>query len=118
MDDWKGYKHLRNKVTACIRLAKKNYVTNSINECNGQTGDIWKSLKCVMPQKQKTVKISHIEKDGHEIDDKTEIANSFNNHFINIGRKIQRSVAPPVDNYQNGNQENLPFPKCATPFPF
>ena len=118
LDDWKSYKHLRNKVTACIRLAKKDYVTNSINECNGQTGDIWKSLKCLMPQKQKSVKISHIEKDGHEIDDKSEIANSFNNHFINIGRKIQRSVAPPVDDYQNENQGKLHFPKCASNFRF
>ena len=40
LDDWKSYKHLRNKVTACIRLANINYVTNSINECNGQTGNI------------------------------------------------------------------------------
>ena len=57
MDDWKCYKHLRNKMTASIRLAKKNYVTNSVKQSNGQiTGDIWKSLKCLMPQKEKSVK--------------------------------------------------------------
>ena len=98
-------------MTASIRLAKKNYVTNSVKQSNGQTGDacIWKSLKCLMPQKEKSVKISHIQKDDHEIDDKTEIADCFNNHFINIGRKIQGSVAPPVDGHGNDNQGKLTF---------
>ena len=119
-EDWKHYKHLRNKVTACIRREKKNYVTNTINRSNGQSADIWQSLKCLMPKKVNSVKIPCIKKDKYNVTDKTEIADSFNNHFIDIGRKIQERVAISDDGCENKNilSEKLSFPKCTSTFRF
>ena len=100
-EDWKRYRELRNKVTACIRQAKKNYITRSINETNGKSGDIWKSLKCLMPQKHNSVKIPHIEIENNMIDEKIEIADCFNCHFINIGQTVQESIVTLDDHGQN-----------------
>ena len=118
--DWERYKHLRNKVTSCIRHDKKNYVSQTINKSNCQSADIWKSLKCLMPQKCNSVKIPSIMKDDHNVTDKTEIANSFNNHFISIGRKIQERVTITDNDCQNENffSLNSTLPNRANSFRF
>ena len=49
--DWKVYKEYRNKVTAMIRKSKENYFKVNINNCNGDSGRLWKTLKNVLPKK-------------------------------------------------------------------
>ena len=91
--DWNQYRVLRNKVTAQIRLAKKEYISASIVSSQGQSGDIWKALQYVLPQKNKTCGINQIVKNGVEINDTNVIAETLNSYFANIGKQIQETIA-------------------------
>ena len=50
--DWKLYKECRNKVTVMIRKSKENYFKGKSNNCNGDSGRLWKTLKNVLPKNQ------------------------------------------------------------------
>ena len=51
MDDWNEYKKARNRVTAEIRKAKREYITNTIKISNGQTGNMEIVTLCDAKQK-------------------------------------------------------------------
>ena len=89
LDDWNEYKRARNKVTAEIRKAKREYIQSIIQTSNGQSGDIWKSLNYVMPKKNKSDKILEIERDGIRYTEKRAIVDNFNDYFVNIGKQLQ-----------------------------
>ena len=90
--DWKLYRKLRNRVTSQIRVAKKNYISNSIESCKGKSGDVWKSLQYVLPKKNKSCAVTQIKHEGNDVSDKKEIAELFNSHFVSIGKKIQGNI--------------------------
>ena len=114
-DDWQKYRSIRNKVTSEIRRAKREYITSSIINCNGKSGDVWKSLKFVLPNKCETERIMQVEIENKEINDKEEIAECFNTHFTNVGKTIQENIESNTqvqndDCLQNtDNQNNLHF---------
>ena len=45
MDDWRHYKHLRNSVTAKMRVEKKNWECGKLNNADHISGTLWKNVK-------------------------------------------------------------------------
>jgi len=51
-DYWKKYKELRNKVNKLMKEAKREYYTNKIESKAGDTKNMWKTLKGLLPNKK------------------------------------------------------------------
>ena len=101
IDDWKQYKKARNNVTAEIRKAKREHITNKIKTSSSQTGDVWQSLSYVMPKKKSSERILEIERDGKRHRDRKAIAENFNNYFVDVGKTLQKGIS--CDNSNNAN---------------
>lgn len=95
-DIFENYKKARNNVTRAIKMAKSEYFNKLIQE---NTGNIWGTLKKVLPSTQ-SVNINSLESDGKELSDPESISLSFNKFFTTIGSKLAEkfdSSDPDID---------------------
>ena len=54
---------------------------------------MWASLKHVLPSKQTKTAINSVKlSDGHYVTNPKEIANAFNNYFVNVGKEVQNEI--------------------------
>ena len=84
---WAVYRKLRNRCTNMTRDAKKKYYETSINNCSGNSKDMWTVLKNLLPSKSNSgiVSLSAGEK---MLTVASDIANEFNSYFVNIGSNL------------------------------
>ena len=88
------YKTFRNKPTYLIRLAKKNFYAQEIEENKGNSRALWKILKhAVDGGRQDTIPMS-IQHENRTVSDLHEIADIFNSHFSKIAENLTADVAP------------------------
>ena len=80
--DWREYRGLRNQVTAKIRRAKADFITKSVKLSNGNSQQVWKSLKTLMPSKNDKGEIICMESENGVTRNKQDIANNFNTFFV------------------------------------
>ena len=83
------YRLWRNKVTQLIKEAKTKYYQNAIEE-NEKIGYIWKCLREI------NQKINHcspnlLENNGEVAETPIDIANTFNNFFLNLSKHFSHS---------------------------
>ena len=90
------YREYRNKLTSVIRTAKYNYFKNSFRNCISDTRQTWKLIKRLLGQQKFTPMIKRFLVEGREITDSSEIAEEFNNYFVNIADKLDAQL-PKVD---------------------
>ena len=87
--DWENYKKSRNNVTTCIRQAKCKFITKKIETADNCTKEIWQSLRYIVPGKKTDSQIASISV-GDEIVDGQNLANLFNDFFVNIGQNLEK----------------------------
>ena len=87
--DWNQYKILKNKVTSTMRRLKKDYVQNSIAANSGNSGEMWKSLRSIVPNKCCDSDIPTLKVDDQVINDPGKLAKSFNDYFAGIVRDLK-----------------------------
>ena len=85
------YKVYRNKLTSSIRLARKSYFSNKIenNKDNNQT--LWQTVNEILGKKKETVHNIQFENEGRKIH-QDDISNVFNKFFTNIGPKLASNI--------------------------
>lgn len=108
---WNMYKKLRNKVTSMTRTAKRLYVTKMIRDNKGNPSAMWKSLRCVLPNKKKNTSISKLVVSGKEVTGYKNIATHLNDHFTNIANKRKNTQ-------KFGNNMEQFLQKCSSVFKF
>ena len=88
------YKYWRNKVNKLIKEGKKNQYQNFIENNKNKPSSIYKLFQEVSAGKgcRKQSKISSVKNNGIHIEDPTEIANTFNNFFVNFATKLKEPV--------------------------
>ena len=86
--DWESYKKARNDVTFAVRKAKRDFITKKINSTKDSSKEIWKSLKYLTPNKKNSSPINNVTIDNVPTRGK-ELANAFNDFFVNIGLSVQ-----------------------------
>ena len=91
-EDWLMYRNTRNKVTALVREAKRQYYTDMIHENKGDSKATWKILKSLLP-KCSSSGITSLEINGKLVTDFKDISNLFNKFFTNIGSKLAASIS-------------------------
>ena len=93
------YKYWRNKTTALIRQAKKDFFHGEISKNKGNTKAIWQILRDVQTTDTAppNCKTSLLHVNGTDITEDNEVANAFNSFFTTISKKYFNSQ-PQFDN--------------------
>ena len=88
------YKILRNKVIKLIHNSKKTQYQSFIDDNKGNPGSIYKIFQEVGAGKgkQRQSTITSINVGDTQIDDSTEMANEFNDFFVNIASKLKEPL--------------------------
>lgn len=94
--DWQVYRKLRNSVTKLNRKKKKLSSVNKINDINNDNKKLWNTLTDLLSRNKKLTP-SFLEVEGKFITKPIEIANYFNNHYIDKIDKL-RNTMPNIDN--------------------
>ena len=100
-EHWSKYKELRNKVNKMMRDAKREYYTDKIEESAGDTKNMWKTLKQLLPNKK-----GNITTLPTTCGNDTSLANKFNKHFTSIGSESckEKFTSDIADNTVVNNQ--------------
>ena len=87
------YIKYKNKLNHIIKIAKKIYYEEQLIRYKQNTKMMWKTLNELLNKPNKTNKLpkTFIESDSlNIIEDPVEIANKFNDYFINIGPNLAK----------------------------
>ena len=107
-EDWNYYKKLRNRVNRLKHLEKKNYFSEALRETSHSPKQLWKKLKELVPSKKtRSSKVQRIQVKDLEVTDKKQIADFFNDFFINIRRKLASQISlrgNPLDYLETNTQ--------------
>ena len=87
------FKNFRNRLNCVIRKSKRNYFYNKFEKTKGDMRQTWKTINNVMGRGQKDSLPDQF-KDGNGIliTDPKNIANKFNNFFVNVGPDLAANI--------------------------
>ena len=89
---WKAYKLSRNRVTGTLRKAKASYYKAQFEKVKHDPKAAWKTINQILNRKQMCQEINAVKTQNGEISDPTELAECFNNYFINVGPDIAKTI--------------------------
>ena len=97
-----------------IREAKKTYFYNSFKKYNGDIKNTWGVIKNILNKNRENKSFPHYFKiNGKNITNKTDIADSFNNFFTNIGLNLAQQIPHQNKSYKdyltNKTQQTFKF---------
>ena len=91
------YKAYRNALNRIIKTAKIKYYQNFLTRNKNNAKKIWEAINDLTNTKTKTSVPNKLQKEnGDIVTDSDEIAEEFNNFFVNIGSSMAKSI-PPVN---------------------
>lgn len=107
------FKKYRNRLNQIIRTAKINYYHYKFEEQKNNIKETWKLIKTLLNKQKSSSETSRFIYNNTIITDKKEIADKFNEYFINIGpnlsKKIQTSPGINVQDYLTGDYQSSMF---------
>ena len=87
------YKTYKNKLTTILRTCEKNYNTKLLELNKGNLKETWRLLNSTINKKKKTMQIGNeFENRGEFITGDENIANGFNNYFVNVGPSLANNI--------------------------
>ena len=95
--DWFDLKRAKNKVTAAIRSAKKNYFHLSFEENRNNPKKLWSTIRNLTGKNIAANGPTFLEENGKKIRDRVEIAEIFNNYFSNLAKSLTSDVNTEFD---------------------
>ena len=93
LNNQEKYKKYRNRLTSIIRLSRKMYFTNKLEENRNNASSMWRVIGNLIGNKRNTTKNDHfVDDNGQNINDPREIADQFNSYFTNIGPQLAAKI--------------------------
>ena len=87
------YKKYKNKLTHIHRSAERQYYSDKLYQYKNDLKKTWNVLNEITKRKNnKSIEETTIVHNGKSISDKSEIANCFNNFFVNIGPSLASKI--------------------------
>ena len=83
-----SYKHVRKKVNNLGKKLKQDYFTKRIAPYEGNLKQTWKTINLLLNKRSKTTNVSCLDVEDRNVTDRNEIAQSMNDFFCNIGKKL------------------------------
>ena len=109
-DSHNKFKNYRNHLNKITRLSKANHYRNFFEENKKNMLKTRNGIKQVINiDKKSTQKINCITNENLYIHDAKQMAKMFNNHFSQVGQKLEKSIRPTnkkYDDYLNERVEN------------
>ena len=93
MQDKSCYTKCRNKLNSLIKVAKKTYLSYK-EKCNIK--GTWKLINSLLNKSQPKHNPSYFVHDNMEVRGHRNIADTFNDYFVNIGSNIANQLPTPV----------------------
>ena len=114
IDDERAYKEYRNITEKDIEKFRKKYFQDLLDNRYNSIKNIWKTLNnlCSYNNNKRKSGISHLSTAKGEIRNNLDIAEEFNNYFINIGKDLASAFPDgklDYENYLKGNFLNSMF---------
>ena len=92
------YNRARNRVSRLLEKSKKQHYESYFDEMNTNMKKTWEGIRKIVNVKKSTkFSISHLNINGRIVDEPGDVANSFNNFFVNVGPETEKTV-PKVPN--------------------
>ena len=86
------YKKYRNILTSLIRLSRRLYYSNKLEENKQSSTLLWSTVNDIIGEKQ----VKHTDTftiiDGQQLSDPAIISSTFNSYFTNIGPKLASNI--------------------------
>ena len=106
------YNLLRNRVNREIKKSKKQYYTEFFEGNLNNIKKTWEGIRKIVNIKKMSSKTSQLNIGGKVIDDDKELANKFNDFFVNVGPNTENSIPKvptifPSSFLKNRNQINF-----------
>lgn len=110
------YKRYKNKLTNILRQSEKDYYNKVLSYHKNDIKATWKVLNKLINSKCSNSGLPNsFTHNDKVISDKKEIANGFNNFFVNVGPSLAGKITPPesgnVNDYLKGEYINSMFLK-------
>ena len=87
------FKKLRNQVNFEIKKSKKSYYESYFEKHKSDSSSVWKGIKSLITLRQKSKEQpTKLSVNNKLISDQTEIANIFNDFFVNIGPTLSNKI--------------------------
>ena len=108
----KHSKKFRNYVVYEIRKSKSEYFKNYFDQHKTSMKQIWSGIRKIVNTRQSSSRfISQISVDGKDLKDPKQIANAFNNFFVNVANTVNKDIPltfnSPNDYLKNPNPQSL-----------
>ena len=81
---WTAYRNLRQEVKREIKIAEREFFTEQIQRNPGNTNNIWKAIRQIIPRKSNSQRI-------FSKDNKT-VADEFNRFFVSVGQSSVEKI--------------------------
>ena len=96
---WPDYKILRNKVTKDIRLSVQQHYKEFISQNRNDPKKMWKTINKFLNKNSNSTSISQLKEGDTTIENKEEVFETLNEHFVTVGPNLARKIAKrPNDN--------------------
>ena len=87
------YNRVRNRVSRQLEKSKKEHYEAYFDEMNNNIKKTWEGIRKIVNVKTSTkFTISHLNVNGKIVDQPIDIANNFNNFFVNVGPQTEKAV--------------------------
>ena len=103
------YNIYRNRLTALIRLSKKNFYYKTFSDFKSNTRKLWKTINHLTNSSSSPPNTRHILLDNKLLSSDNEIANAFNSYFSKIALNLDSELPPARSDplqYLTGNFPN------------
>ena len=92
-----AYRRIRNRVNSLNTKLKKAYFSQKIADCQGNMKETWNTISKLINKRSKTTNISSLVVDEACLTNSSEIADSMNDYFCDIGSKLSSKI-PNIEN--------------------
>ena len=91
------YKRYKNKLTTIIRHAERQHYTHLLELNKYNLKKSWNIFKNILGKNNRNIQNNYITYNDTVITDSKEIADIFNNYFVNIGSSLSHRIKGDVD---------------------
>ena len=86
------YKNYRNKLTSLLKIEENNFYQNQITNNKSNLRKVWAIIKNVINKNKSKKKSDQFISNNKKITNPSEIANGFNDYFVNIGPTLAAKI--------------------------
>ena len=93
-----NYKLYRNKINHLIRKSKSNYFKSYFERFRQNSKKIWIDINKILNKTFPTTQNIVLNQNGKIISNQKNVADEFNNFFINVGQNLSKKLKKPTKN--------------------